>query len=65
MVKRGECLPGSSTEGGLVVDDVVVLYSVVGSLGVYQKEKGEETINIKQTNASQYMTWQYAMPGVI
>ena len=35
-----------------VVDDVVVLRSSVG-LGVYRREEGEETINTKQTKATQ------------
>jgi len=34
------------------------------SLGVYRREEGEETINTKQTNASQCMTWQYVVLGV-
>ena len=38
---------------GLVVDVVVVLGGVVGdSSGVYRRIRGEETVNIKQTNAS-------------
>ena len=38
---------------GLVVDVVVILNGVVGgSRGVNRKERGEETINIMQTNAT-------------
>ena len=37
---------------GRFVDDVVDHRGSVG-LGVYRREEGEETINIKQTNASQ------------
>jgi hypothetical protein len=35
-----------------VIDDVVVLMSSSG-LGVYRREEGEETVNIKHTNATQ------------
>ena len=38
---------------GTVVDVVVVLGGDVGgSIGVYRRIRGEETVNIKQTNAS-------------
>ena len=47
----------------LNVNCVVVSGSSV-SLGVYRREEGEETINTKQTNAAQCMTWQYAVLGV-
>ena len=47
----------------LVVRGVVDHGSNV-SLGVYRREEGEETINIKQTNASRCMTWQYAGLGM-
>jgi hypothetical protein len=57
------CLPGSSAERDWVVRGVVVLGSSV-SLRVYRREEGEETINTEQTNATQCMTWQYAMLGV-
>ena len=44
---------------GLVVEVVVVINGVVGgSLGVYRRIRGEETINIMQTITSQRMTWQ-------
>ena len=36
--------------GRRVVDDVVDHRGSVG-LGVYRREEGEETVNIKQTNA--------------
>ena len=42
------------------VDD----HRINSGLGVYRREEGEETINIKQTNASHGMTWQYAVLGV-
>ena len=35
-------------EGGVIVD-VVEHNSISGSLGVYRREEGEETVNIKQT----------------
>jgi hypothetical protein len=37
--------------------NVVVLGSSVG-LGVYRREEGEETVNIKQANAAQCISWQ-------
>ena len=40
---------------GVVVDDVVDHRGISG-LGVYRREEGEETINIKQTDASLSMT---------
>jgi hypothetical protein len=43
---------------GKVIDDVVVLSSVVGGLGVYWKERGEKTINIRQTIVTQSKTWR-------
>ena len=50
------------TKGG-VVGDVVDHRGSVG-LGVYQREEGEETINIKQTNAHRCMAWQHVIRGV-
>ena len=43
---------------GLVVDDVVILSSGVvgGSLGVYRRIRGEETVNTKQAYANICMT---------
>jgi hypothetical protein len=41
-------LPWKLYEKGLIIRGVVVLGSSV-SLGVYRREDGEETINIKQT----------------
>ena len=35
-------------QGGVVVDDVVDHRGISG-LGVYRREEGEETVNIKQT----------------
>ena len=49
-------------QGGVVVD-VVDHRGGIG-LGVYRREEGEETINIKADKASQSITWQYAVPGV-
>ena len=47
----------------LDVRGVVVHGSSVG-LSVYWGEEGLETINIKQTNASRCITWQYVVLGV-
>ena len=43
---------------GTVVDDVVILGSGVvgGSSGVYQRLRGEETVNTKQTYRNRCMT---------
>ena len=52
-------------QGGVVVDVVDHRGSI--GLGVYRREEGEETVNIKQTKhhkASQSITWQYAVLGV-
>ena len=49
-------------QGGVVVD-VVDHRGGIG-LGVYRREEGEETINIKASIASQSITWQYAVLGV-
>ena len=40
-------------QGGVVVDDVV---DHKGSIGVYRREEGEETVNIKQTEVTLSMT---------
>ena len=45
-------MPGSFAEKGLVFRGVVVLGSGVSS-GVYRREEGEETVNIKHTDATQ------------
>ena len=47
-----------------VVNSVVELGSSSVGLVVYRREEGEETINIKQTNAAQCMTGQYVVLGV-
>ena len=47
--QRG-ALPGCSGKEGVIVDDVVDHRGISG-LGVYQREEGEETVNIKQTVA--------------
>ena len=52
---------------GLVVDEGVVLRSVVdSSLGVYRTiQRGEETINIKQTLCNTVcMTWRRMLTGL-
>ena len=46
-----------------VVVDVVDHRGGTG-LGVYRREEGAETINIKASIASQSITWQYVVPGV-
>ena len=46
MIKGG--LAWLLWQGGVVVDDVVDHRGSI-SLGVYQTEEGEETVNIKQT----------------
>ena len=52
-------------EGG-VVNNVVDRGTSSGvSLVVYRREEGEETMNTMQTDASQHITRQYAVPGVI
>ena len=64
MIKGGACL-GAQTRRRVVVD--VVDHRGGISLGVYRREEGEETVNIKQTKhhkASQSITWQYAVLGV-
>ena len=50
-------------KGGVVVD-VVDHSGISGSLGVYRREEGEETVNTEQTEVSLSMTWQYAALGV-
>ena len=50
-------------EGG-VVNTVVVLGSSGVGLVVYQREEGEETMNIMQTEAQRCMTRQVAVLGV-
>ena len=40
-------------QGGVVIDDVV---DHKGSIGVYRREEGEETVNIKHTDTLQSMT---------
>ena len=47
MIKGGG-LPGCSGKEGVVVDDVVDHRGISG-LGVYRREEGEGTVNIKQT----------------
>ena len=47
MIKRGACLEALLKRRGVVVD-VVDHRGGIG-LGVYQREEGGETINIKQT----------------
>ena len=39
-------------QGGVVVDDVVDHRGISG-LGVYRREEGEETVNMKQTVATE------------
>ena len=48
LVIKGGGLPGCSGKEGVVVDDVVDHRGISG-LGVYRREEGEETVNIKQT----------------
>ena len=55
------------SSNGLVVDEGVVLVSVVDSrLGVYRTiQEGEETINIKQSSSNTVcMTWQRMLTGL-
>ena len=47
LVIRGGGLPGCSGKEGVVVDVVDHRGSI--GLGVYRREEGEETVNIKQT----------------
>ena len=47
LVIKGGGLPGCSGKEGVVVD--VVDHSGNISLGVYRREEGGETVNIKQT----------------
>ena len=47
---------------GRSVVDVVDHRGSIG-LGVYRREEGEETVNIKENIASQSITRQYAVPG--
>ena len=49
MIKGG--LAWLLWQGGVVVDDVVDHRGMSG-LGVYRREEGEETVNIKQTDAT-------------
>ena len=42
----------------------IVDHRISSGLEVYRREEGKETINMKQTNAPQGMTWQYAVLGV-
>ena len=49
-------------QGGVIVD--VVDHRCGIGLGVYRREEGEETINIKAIIASQSITWQYDVLGV-
>ena len=42
---------------GGIVGDVVDDRDSIG-LGVYRREEGEETVNIKQTNAHRCLAWQ-------
>ena len=49
-------------QGG-VVGDVVDHRGSIG-LGVYRREEGEETINIRQTKHQKNITRQYAVLGV-
>ena len=46
MIKGGACLV--DWQGRVVVDDVIGHRGISG-LGVYRREEGEETVNIKQT----------------
>ena len=46
MIKGGACLVALARRG-VVADDVVDHRGIRG-LGVYQREEGEETVNIKQ-----------------
>ena len=52
-------LRGSGSSG---VQSYLAAVAVSGSNG---EEEGEETINIKHTNETRCMTWQYAMLGVL
>ena len=46
-------MPGCSGKEGVVVDDVVDHRGISG-LGVYRREEGEETVNIKQTSITKH-----------
>ena len=53
MIKGG--LAWLLWQGGVIVDDVVDHRGISG-LGVYRREEGEETVNIKQTEVTLSMT---------
>ena len=61
-------MPGCSGKEGVVVDVVDHRGSI--GLGVYRREEGEETVNIKQTyhnrttsRARRVLTWCYTIPA--
>ena len=47
MIKGGACLVTQTRRR--VVDDVIDHSGIDSGLGVYRREEGEETVNIKQT----------------
>ena len=64
MIKGGLALKLCCT-GRRVVGDVVVLSGISAGLGVYRRRRGGRNSKYRANKASQNITRQYAVPGVI